>query len=59
MERNQNMFSLNGRIIFVTGAGGGLGRGICAVLAQAGATVIVNDIDQARAAAERLAEERG
>lgn len=32
----------------MTGAGGGVGRGICTVLAQAGATVIVADIDQAR-----------
>jgi hypothetical protein len=39
------MFDLEGRGAVVTGAGGGLGRGISTVLAKAGMTVAVCDID--------------
>ncbi len=41
-------FRLDGRVAFVTGAGGGLGEGICASLAAAGAAVACADIDQDR-----------
>ena len=46
-------FSLEGRVAFVTGAGGGLGEGICTSLAAAGAAVACADVDPERA--ERIA----
>ena len=50
-DETQTPFDLSGRTVLVTGAGGGLGRGITEALARAGATVVVNDIDPTRAAA--------
>ncbi len=44
-------FSLEGRVAFVTGAGGGLGDGICTSLAAAGAVVACADIVTGRAEA--------
>ncbi len=44
------MFSLEGRTALVTGAGRGIGREIARQLAQAGAQVMINDIDAAVAA---------
>lgn len=38
-------FDLTGRIVLVTGAGGGLGKHIAGCFAKAGATVIVNDLN--------------
>ena len=35
---------LAGKAIIVTGAGGGIGRASCVVLAEAGANVIVSDV---------------
>ena len=45
---------LQGKIAIVTGAGQGLGRAYAVALAQAGASVIVNDLDGR--AAEETAE---
>lgn len=42
-------FDLTGRVAFVTGAAGGIGAGIAEALAQAGATVIIADINAAMA----------
>ena len=42
-------FRLDGRVAFVTGAGGGLGQGICTSLAAAGAAVACADVVTGRA----------
>jgi NAD(P)-dependent dehydrogenase (short-subunit alcohol dehydrogenase family) len=51
---------LSGRVAIVTGAGAGIGAGIAAALAEAGAAVVVADIDEAGAAATaRALEDKG
>ena len=51
-------FCLTGKAIVVTGGASGIGAGIAWVLAEAGATVVITDIDLAKAAEEatRLTE---
>lgn len=51
-------FELGGKVALVTGAASGIGVGIAEVLAEAGATVVIADIDlaQARAQAAALTE---
>ena len=39
---------LSGRLAWVTGAGGGIGRQVCRILAQEGANLVVDDIDKSR-----------
>ena len=53
------MFRLDGKVALVSGAGRGMGFGVAHMLAQQGATVIVNDFfaDRAEAGAEALRSE--
>ncbi len=54
-------FALDGNVAIVTGAGRGLGRAIASRLAEAGATVVCADVDDASAAetASRIATSGG
>lgn len=51
-----NPFDLTGRVALVTGGGNGIGVGICEMLTQAGATVVIADRDEQAA---QLQVERG
>ncbi len=46
MEKGTNMFSLEGKVALVTGASYGIGFAIATAYAQAGATIVFNDIRQ-------------
>ncbi len=41
------MFSLNNKIVMITGGGSGIGKAICKIFAQQGATVCIVDFDEA------------
>lgn len=47
-------FDLSGRIALVTGAAQGIGFALARGLGQAGATLVLNDIDESRLAAARV-----
>lgn len=60
-ERAVQLLSLEGKVAVVTGAGSGIGRGICLRLAEMGSRVALLDINQTAAtqAATAIAEEGG
>ncbi|MCM1109637.1 MAG: glucose 1-dehydrogenase [Clostridium sp.] len=50
----QDLFDLTGRVAVVTGGGDGIGRGCSEILAAAGASVVVGDLDPDKARAVAL-----
>src|SRR5690348_2497070 len=61
MPSSSDSISLDGKVALVTGGGAGIGGGITRVLARAGATVVINDIEPSYAeeAAAAVAAEGG
>lgn len=49
--------TLTGRVVVITGAGGGLGRGECQAFAKAGAKLALIDLDRAGSALQVTADQ--
>jgi NAD(P)-dependent dehydrogenase (short-subunit alcohol dehydrogenase family) len=47
-ERTKRMGLLDGKVVIITGAGGGIGRAYARLLAREGAKIVVNDVGGAR-----------
>ena len=47
----KNLFDLSGKVAVITGGGDGIGKGCCEILAAAGASVVVSDINADKAEA--------
>lgn len=46
----KSLFDLSGKIAIVTGGGNGIGKGCCEILAEAGVSVVVADLNKEAAA---------
>ena len=55
MSSGKNLFNLEGKVALVTGASLGLGRSFAQTLAEAGADVVIADIDNL----DRLVRRKG
>lgn len=57
----KSLFDLSGKVAVVTGGGDGIGKGCCEILADAGASVVVSDInaDKAKAVADGIVANGG
>lgn len=56
MSKLDALFDLSGKVAIVTGGGDGIGKGSCEILSQAGASVVVSDLDieKAQAVADEI-----
>lgn len=56
MENINSLFDLTGKVAIVTGGGDGIGKGCCEILAKAGASVVIGDLDtdKAKAVADEI-----